>query len=80
MQILVLKFLGAVEGDHTVSPVEFTLHLLAQDSHHLCVILSSLLHRKCLNNQRLTTELNLKINSSFLLTQVQVILHLALLD
>ena len=78
--MLVFKFVGAVEGDHTVYPVELTLHLLDQDSHHLCAILSSLLPRKCLNNQRVTTDLNLKMNSSFLLTQGQVILHLALLD
>ena len=80
MQILLLNFVGAVEGDHNMSPVELTLHLLAQDSHHLCAILSSLLPRKCLNNQIVTTDLNLKINSSFLLTQGQVILHLAHLD
>ena len=80
MHILVFKFVGAVEGDHTVSTVELTLHLLAQDSHHLCSILSPLLPRKCLNNQRGTTDMNLKIPSSLLLTQGQVILHLALLD
>ena len=69
-----------MEGDHTLSPVELTLHLLAQDSHHLCAILSSLLPRKCLNNQRVTTYLNLKMTYSFLLTQGQAIIHLALLD
>ena len=69
MYILVFKFVGSVEGDHTVSPVELTLHLLAQDSHHFCAILSSLLPRKCLNNQRVTTDLNLKVPSSFLLTR-----------
>ena len=72
--------MGAVEGDHTVSPVELTLYLLAQDSHHLCGILSSLLPHKCLNNQRVTTYLNLKMTSYFLSTQRQVILHLDHLD
>ena len=80
MHILVFKFVGSVEGDHTVSPVELTLHLLSQDSHHLCAILSSLLTRNYLNNHRVTTDLNLKIPSFFLLTQGQVILNLALLD
>ena len=38
------------------------------------------LPRKCLNNHRVTTDLNLKMSSSFLLTQGQVIIHLAILD
>ena len=80
MHILVFKFVGAVEGGHTVSPVKLTLYLLAQDSHPLCAILSSLLPRKCLNNQKVTTDLNLKMTSSLFFTQGQVIIHLALLD
>ena len=80
MHILVFKFVGAVEGDHTVSPFELTLHVLEQESHHLYAILSSLLPRKCLKNQRVMADLNLKMTSYFLLKQVQVILHLALLD
>ena len=80
MHISVFKFVGAVEGDHTLYPVELTLNLLAQDSHHVCAILSSFIPRKCLNNQRVTIYLNLKMTSSFLLIQGQVILNLDLLD